>query len=268
MRALFDRGAASVWPHMTKPKPVILFLSANPKGSSKLSLDGECAAVMRELKMTPERGAFDFQTRWAVTIDDLMRELLELSPTIVHFAGHGGAEGISLIGPDGTGQFLSAPALRDLIDSSGSAVRAVVLNACFSEEQAQVLSELTGCAVGMRGTIPDAAAREFSVAFYRALGFGKSLYTAFRQAKAVLRAKQLDDRARPELVTRGDVSADALRFSAASTAAAKEGDGEATKDASAGAIHNTAGGDIVQVTLKELTMGDGGVLSFGSSRNK
>lgn len=252
---------------MTKPKPVILFLSANPKGSSKLSLDGECAAVMRELKMTPERGAFDFQTRWAVTIDDLMRELLELSPAIVHFAGHGGTEGISLIGPDGTGQLLSAPALRDLIDSSGSAVRAVVLNACFSEEQAQVLSELTGCAVGMRGTIPDAAAREFSVAFYRALGFGKSLYTAFRQAKAVLLAKQLDDRARPQLVTRGDVSADALRFSTASAAASTQDGAEATTAPTAGAIQPHVGGDNVQVTLGKLNMRDG-VVTFGSSRGK
>lgn len=248
-------------------KPVILFLSANPKGTSKLSLDGECAAVMRELKITPHRAAFDFQTRWAVTIDDLVRELLELSPSLIHFAGHGSTEGISLVGPDGETQRLSATALRGLLAACRTPARAVVLNACFSEDQAQVLSELTGCAVGMRGTIPDDTAREFSVALYRALGFGESLYIAYLQALAVLTAKDLHVRAHPRLITRGDVSADSLRFAAPSDAAAPSSPaGAAEKGPSSAGDH--AGRDIIHFTLKELTMGADGTFSIGGSERK
>jgi hypothetical protein len=38
---------------MKMPRSVILFLAANPAGTSSLALDQECAAIERELKLTP-----------------------------------------------------------------------------------------------------------------------------------------------------------------------------------------------------------------------
>jgi CHAT domain len=257
-------------------KPVVLFLAANPQGTNRIALDEECAAIQRELKMAPRRFDFDFQARWAVTIGDLMRELLELSPALIHFAGHGSANGIILVGEGGVAKTLSARALHDMIDSTGRSARAVVLNACFSEEQARVLSELVGCAVGMHSTIPDDAAREFSVAFYRALGFGKSIHVAFRQAKAVLVAHELELRARPQCLTRGDVNADAIII-AGDTAAARTPSkpSEASEDrareprpAPSSSEHNTAGRDLHQTVVGDIKTGDGSSFSFGTSGRK
>jgi hypothetical protein len=69
---------------------VILFLAANPHGSSERKLSEACAEIQRELKMTPNRDDFRFESRWAVGIDELMRHLTELDPTVIHFSGHGG----------------------------------------------------------------------------------------------------------------------------------------------------------------------------------
>jgi hypothetical protein len=70
---------------------VILFLAANPCDTGRLALDREARAIHVELKRSGYRDRFDFVTRWAAEPLDLLRELRELRPTIVHFSGHGAA---------------------------------------------------------------------------------------------------------------------------------------------------------------------------------
>ena len=55
----------------------------------------------------------------------------------------------------------------------------MVLNACYSENQARAIVETIDFVVGMSDAIDDRAARRFAVAFYRGLGFGRSLRLAF-----------------------------------------------------------------------------------------
>src|SRR5689334_24004188 len=88
---------------MTKHR--ILFLAANPSTGSRLALDEECAAIERELRMTAHRDDFDFRSKWAVTVDEMMRHLGELQPTIIHFSGHG-------VAPAGNG---SSATTRDFV---------------------------------------------------------------------------------------------------------------------------------------------------------
>lgn len=187
--------------------PQVLFLAANPKSTTQLALASECAAIMRVLREDRNTGEIDFQTRWAVTIDDLMRELNALRPSIIHFSGHGNAAGIALEDKERGPLLVPPTALAELLESTETTAQAVILNACYSEAQAQVLSEKLGCAIGMDGAIDDDAALEFSVALYRALGHGKSLHSAFRQARAALTAKHLDHLASPRCLTRSDIDA-------------------------------------------------------------
>jgi hypothetical protein len=65
------------------PRHVILFLAANPDDTSELALGKECAAIERELAATAHRDDFDFRSKWAVTVDDMRRHLMELQPTII-----------------------------------------------------------------------------------------------------------------------------------------------------------------------------------------
>lgn len=191
------------------PKPVILFLAANPDGTTPVALGDECAAIERELKMTGHDD-FDLRSKWAITVDDVMRALNELKPAIVHFSGHGNAGGILLHRDDGAAHAVAGDVLAEMIASTGAPVRVVLLNACFTDDQAEPLSDAIGCAVGMVGKISDDAARAFSVAFYRTLGHRGSVYQAFRQAQATLGGHGLARQAAPRCLTRADVDASAL----------------------------------------------------------
>lgn len=208
-------------------KHVILFLAANPSKSSGVALDQECAAIERELRMTSHRDDFEFRSKWAVTVDEMMRHLGELQPTIIHFSGHGasptggsGAEtrdlapagesavarsGIYLLGDDGGPQLVTARALTMMIKSAAASARVVVLNACYSEPQADAVRSVVDCVVGMAGAIRDAAARSFAVGFYRALGNRRSVGNAVDQAVAALAAKGMPDEVLPRCLTRDGV---------------------------------------------------------------
>jgi hypothetical protein len=94
-------------------KHVILFLAANPCAGSLLKLGEECAEIQRELKMSLNRDDFHIESRWAVGIDEFMRHLTELDPTVIHFSGHGSStSGLMLQDEQGQPQQVSARALR------------------------------------------------------------------------------------------------------------------------------------------------------------
>jgi formylglycine-generating enzyme required for sulfatase activity len=216
------------------PRSVILFLAANPAGTSSLALDQECAAIERELKLTPGRDDFEFRSKWAVTVDELMRHLLDLQPTILHFSGHGSAQGtlpgqrhegmrgtrhvscdghasgLLVVGDDGQPQPVTPAALTKMIQAAASTVRLAVLNACYADAQAEALREVVGCAIGMKGTISDDAARSFAVGFYRALGHRRPVGNAYAQARATLEGKSLDGQAEPRCLVRAGVDVDTL----------------------------------------------------------
>ncbi|HMG12969.1 MAG TPA: CHAT domain-containing protein [Gemmatimonadaceae bacterium] len=183
-------------------KHVILFLAANPIASSRLELDRECAEIQRELKMTPYRDDFQFESRWAVSIDELMRHLNELSPKVIHFSGHSERASLLLQDEQAHPQSISIRALAMIVDAAARDARVVVLNACYTAVQAEVLRTKVECVVGIDGAIGDAAARAFAIRFYGALGNRKSIGNAVDQGIAVLAAKQMPDELLPRCVTR------------------------------------------------------------------
>ena len=191
------------------PRHVILFLAANPDGTDPRKLGEECAEIQRELKMTPYRDDFHFESRWAVSIDELMRHLMELDPTVIHVSGHGDCNGGLLLQDEhGHGQPVSGRALAMIMESAAHHVRVVVLNACYTSVQADVLRAKVDCVVGMSGVIGDVAARAFAVRFYGALGNRRSIGNAVAQGIAVLAAKQLPDEGLPRCATRDGIKAD------------------------------------------------------------
>ena len=182
--------------------------------------------------MTPGRDDFDFRSKWAVSIDEMMRCLNEWKPLIVHFSGHGSSIGpsvydnqhrpglprdIEIAGDTGIclqdercSQYVTGRALTKMIASAAPSARVVVLNACFSDGVAESLCEAVDCVVSMSGAVDDDAARSFAVGFYRALGNCRSVGNAVAQAVATLDAKQLPDEHLPVCRTRDGVSADQI----------------------------------------------------------
>jgi len=218
------------WSSMTKH--TILFLAANPRGSNPLALDREARAIHVELERSGYRDQFEFVTRSAVEPLDLLRELRKLRPTVVHFSGHGqmgsaaapsdgdtrrdikigvgpqmGSGGLYFQAPDGGAQLVSPSAIEQTFGAAGASVRVVVLNACYTADQADALLAHVDCVVGMSGAIRDDAARHFAVGFYGGLGEREAVEKAYQQGKAAISLEGLRDGELPQLRVRAGVDA-------------------------------------------------------------
>ena len=163
----------------------ILFVSANPAGTQQLKLDEEAREIEAKIRAAEHRDSLELITKWAVRPDDLLQSLNQHRPHIVHFSGHGSpTEEIVLLDKLGKPKPVSKEALVHLFRALKDNIRVVVLNACFSEPQAEAITGEIDCAIGMMREIGDDAAITFS--FYRAIGFGRSIKEAFDQGIAAL----------------------------------------------------------------------------------
>ncbi|MGB8700147.1 MAG: dynamin family protein [Thermosynechococcaceae cyanobacterium] len=158
----------------------ILFLAANPKNTSPLRLDKEVREIENGL-ISKKPGQFCFEKKWAVRPVDIQRAMLEFKPHIVHFSGHGeGIEGLVLESNEGDfGQLISTEALEGLFKLFSDEVECVILNACYSEVQADAINAHIHHVIGMNQSIGDKAAIDFSVGFYDAIGTGRPIEFAY-----------------------------------------------------------------------------------------
>jgi internalin A len=158
----------------------ILILSANPQSESWLLLSKEVREIQNVLKSAKWRDNFEIILKGAVRPDDLRSALLDNEPEIVHFCGHGrGDDGLVLENDLGV-QLVSTESLADLFQLFKSKIECVVLNACYSEVQAEAIYEHINCVVGMNHEIEDETAIKFAVGFYDALGAGRDYEDAFK----------------------------------------------------------------------------------------
>jgi hypothetical protein len=86
---------------------------------------------------------------------------------------------------DGRVRLVSTDALRRMFELF-SCVEAVVLNACYSEVQAEALREVVPWVVGMKKAIGDRAAREFAEGFYDGLGAGWDYQKAYALGRSAM----------------------------------------------------------------------------------
>jgi hypothetical protein len=158
----------------------ILILSANPKDTNKLRLDEEVRNIQAAIKRANNREQFEIITALAVRVEDLRHALLDHQPTIVHFSGHGsGTTGLVLESNSGQMQLVSSESLARLFKLFQNKIECVLLNACYSEVQADAIYQYIDCVIGMKRPIGDVAAIEFAVGFYDALGAGNSYEDCF-----------------------------------------------------------------------------------------
>jgi len=164
-------------------KHTILYLAANPSGTDLRAIDREVRAIQAELERSSFRDRFELVTRWAVEPLDLIRGLRELKPTVVHFSGHGGQNGLFFQTAEGHAQLVTPAALAEAFGAAGASVKLVVLSACFSEVQADALLAHVDHVVGIGGSTHEAAARTFAIGFYGGL-IGDHFRVALRRQQA------------------------------------------------------------------------------------
>jgi hypothetical protein len=228
-------------------KVKVLLFAANPQGTVPLDLPREFREIEEEIRLGAFHDAVELILVPGTRPVDLLRKLNENQPQIVHFSSHGTPAAILLESgeaernaagvPDADARSTDARNMKVVkpdVDSSGDPsnphphqlskialvnvlrscdegnLRLVVLNACDSRSQAEVLTEVVDCVVTMNRIITDRAAIKFAASFYGALAFGRSLRKAFDQGVARLTAEGVAEAETPELLVRAGVDASRL----------------------------------------------------------
>ena len=201
----------------------ILLLSANPLKTGQLRVDEEMREIKEGLKRSRKRDNFTIESAEAVRYRDLGRAILDSCPNIVHFSGHGmgteggeenatsrkfvpvdsvesGNEGLVFEDESGRVKLINAIAIAGLFKLFNDSVECVVLNACYSQVQAEAIAQYIPYVVGMGKAIGDRAAIEFAIAFYDAIGSGRDYEFAFDYACTAIRVAGIEESDTPKLL--------------------------------------------------------------------
>jgi hypothetical protein len=190
------------------PIKTILILAANPKGTTSLRLDQEVRDISETLQRSQYRHRFTLVQRWAVRPRDVQRAILEVNPDIVHFSGHGsGEDGLVFEDEVGKTKFVDAESLAALFELVASEIECVILNACYSEVQAEAIAQHISYVIGMNQTIGDSAALEFAFGFYDALGGGRDFEFAYKWGCNSIRMAGIQEHLTPVLKKSSTMSA-------------------------------------------------------------
>lgn len=193
-------------------KLIILVLASNPRDTTALRLTEEVDAIRAQLFDTDFGDQFKLEHERAVGPSELRRALLKRKPRIVHFSGHGEAGAIALENKQGKSHLVPGETLARLFRVLRDSVRCVVLNACWSAEQADAIAKEIDCVVGMTKPIGDRAAIDFSSGFYQALGFGRSVRDAFDWGCSAIDLDNIPEEDTPKLITKPGVNAADIKF--------------------------------------------------------
>ena len=172
----------------------------------------ECNKIQEELQFAAgregRRNIFKLEQRHDISTKDLTKQLLNYSPRIVHFSGHGSPESALIFKNEERGEIevVSPNALSSVFKVFSNEISLVFLNACYSEEQAKALSKHVDIVIGMSRAISDQAAITFATQFYSVLGFGRSVSDAFNLAKAQVMFSDLPEEDTPQLLAKEGVN--------------------------------------------------------------
>ena len=156
----------------------ILILASNPTGD--LRIDREIRDLKKAIKRNKNSEQFDIEIELGVLPEDLQELLHDNQPYIVHFCGHGtGEQGVILENAQGQQQFLTNEALSGLFKIFKDDIECVLLNACHTEVQADLIVEHIPYVIGTSREILDKAAYWFAVGFYKALIREQSIETCY-----------------------------------------------------------------------------------------
>ncbi|MEN9609466.1 MAG: hypothetical protein RLZZ628_280 [Bacteroidota bacterium] len=167
-------------------KQKILFLAASPKNEKWLHLDKEYKTIKDKLHNSPHLELL--LPEFSLTIDSFLSAMNQ-APQIVHFSGHGQYNGITITNDKNYSEVMSTKTLEMLFEQYEGNIKLVVLNACYSEAQAKVISKFGMYVIGMTNTIKDNVAIDFASGLYLGLGLGKNIQGAYNYSKILLNHK-------------------------------------------------------------------------------
>ena len=161
----------------------VLFLTADPMTESRLHIGKELRYIQEKLQLAKHRDKIRLEQRHSVRPEDISQAILDISPHVVHFSGHGTAKGeLCFEDDDGNTKPLSPDEVEELFRLYSKRIHCVILNSCYSDIQASAIAKHITYVIGMKKQIDDRAAILFSTGFYKALGGGLPIEQAYKVA--------------------------------------------------------------------------------------
>ena len=199
------------------PKPEVLrvlYLTSNAEPASPLRVDAEVNNVLREIRGSKFRDLIKLHIVPAATPKDLIDGINDHRPHVVHFSGHGGSgilafDNASLDAPES--EIMNFNILAELLNATDQPPKLLVMNACKTLENSDILLEAVPVLIAMSDSVGDAGAGVFASQFYAAVASAQSVSAALRQAKAMMKQALLrGDAELPHISHRVDVDPDEL----------------------------------------------------------
>jgi hypothetical protein len=189
---------------VTTGRITVLLLVADPTDASRLRLGEELREIQEKLQLAKFRERFEIHQRMSIRPTDISQALLDIQPHIVHFSGHGMATGaLCFENQIGETHPIQPDALAALFEQFTNQVNCVLLNACYSEVQANAISRHISHVIGMNRAVGDKAAIAFSVGFYQALGAGRTIEEAYKLGCVQIRLQDIPEHLTPVLIKKG-----------------------------------------------------------------
>lgn len=180
----------------------ILVIFANPRNSNPLRIASEERIIKECLRLSRYRHSFQIRTCPAANVKDVQRALLDEAVEVIHFSGHGTSEGLVFESDVGSAQVPPISAISALCSDFTPPLSCVIMNACFSRNQALAIAKMVPFVIYSLNSIGDDEAIEFSRGFYDALGAGKPIDFSFRQGCRALALLGYSDDRCPKLFRR------------------------------------------------------------------
>jgi hypothetical protein len=181
----------------------VLYLTANPDETHSLRVDAEVRQVQSAIRGSVYRDSINLEYRPAADMNSLIEGLNDHRPRIVHFSGHGDADGIAVDSPKikkRTVKTVSFDLLAKALSATDAPPEVIVLNSCKSSGARKTFLPPAKILVVMGDSISDLAASAFAAKFYAALAAGQSVKSAFAQGKVAVEQVSLNEAGTPELL--------------------------------------------------------------------
>jgi len=207
------RDAAKVPLRLNDITTTVLFLSANPDLGSPLQVEKEQNRIVKVRNGSKHQSKVRIEGLPDLDIPEFAKSLRLHGPTIVHFSGHGAADGSLIMRDQNSNAREMAPTgIARLLALQKTTIRLVFLNACYSSQLADLLVTDIDCVIGMSDAVSDDAAVLFAQTFYSALFDGKTVGESFATSCATVEACYQDEKDLPVLKVKAGTASDQLKL--------------------------------------------------------
>jgi hypothetical protein len=182
----------------------VLYLAASPSDALRTQWEQGFREIQDACQRSKNAARFELTNRFGLRDRDIGQALIDVSPHVVQFSGHGLNGGLYVESVLGRREPIAADGLVSLFRVVADSVNCVILGACHTAALAKELAGHVEYAIGMAGEIDSRSMINFSIGFYQAFTGGLSVKKAFDTGLAHIgmQSYNKEDRLVPQLFVR------------------------------------------------------------------